>query len=372
MKELAQVYTPSKSKETILFAENLRVYYSLRRSLMEVIKRKPRTYIKAVDGVSFDVRRGEIFALAGESGCGKTTTGKAILRLAPITSGTIGYIPSERAISALGEKNLRKITSEGHVDIASVPEKLFKPFRLEIQMIWQDPYASLNPRKTVYEILKEPLDIHEIGVSEDEKYDSVAKILEAVKLTPPEDFVNRYPHMLSGGQRQRVVIARALILRPALVIADEPVSMLDASIRAEILQLMMDLKKAFGLTYIFITHDLALARYIASRLAVMYLGKIVEIGDARRVVENPLHPYTKALVEAIPEPDPQRRFTIRELPIKGEIPSPINIPSGCRFHPRCVVLDEHLELAELCKRAEPPLVEVEKNRCVACWLYTKW
>jgi peptide/nickel transport system ATP-binding protein len=370
--ELQYTYEPQKTSETILYVENLKVYFPLRRSIMDVLRGRPRLNVKAVDGVSFDVRKGEVLALAGESGCGKTTTGKSILRLTPITSGVIGYLPSKKLIEELNSiPGVNKLTQDGHVDLNSIPEKFFKPFRAEIQMIWQDPFGSLNPRRTIYEILEEPLDIHNVGSTREERYDLIAKMLEAVKLTPPEDFMYRYPHMLSGGQRQRIVIARALILNPTLVVADEPVSMLDVSIRAEILQLMMDLKKKLGLTYVFITHDLALARYIANRIAIMYLGKIVELGDARRVIETPFHPYTKALVEAIPEPDPERRHVIKELPIKGEVPSPVNVPSGCRFHPRCVVLDQRPELAELCTKKEPPLVEVERGRYVACWLYAK-
>lgn len=372
MSEHQLAYEPSKTSETILYVEKLKVYFPLRRSVVDIVKRKPRLYVKAVDGVSFDVKKGEVFALAGESGCGKTTTGKSILKLTPVTEGVIGYLPSAKILDALSDiQDLRKLTKDGHLDLNSVPEKLFKPFRAEIQMIWQDPFGSLNPRRTIYEILEEPLDIHGVGSSKEERYDTIAKMLEAVKLSPPEEFMYRYPHMLSGGQRQRIVIARALILNPTLVVADEPVSMLDVSIRAEILQLMMDLKKKLGLTYLFITHDLALARYIANRIAIMYLGKVVELGDARRVIEDPLHPYTKALVEAIPEPDPDRRHIIKELPIKGEVPSPVNVPSGCRFHPRCVILDQRPDLIELCKKKEPPLVEINQGRYVACWLYAR-
>ncbi|RLI36177.1 peptide ABC transporter ATP-binding protein, partial [Candidatus Bathyarchaeota archaeon] len=190
-----------------------------------------------------------------------------------------------------------------------------------------------------------------------------------VKMTPPEEFITRYPHMLSGGQRQRVGIARALILNPKLVVADEPVSMLDVSIRAEILELMLELKRKYGLTYIYITHDLAVAKYICDRIAIMYLGKIVELGDVKSVIEEPLHPYTRALIAAIPEPDPSKRRMEKVVPIKGEVPSAIDIPSGCRFHPRCVILDEKPEMRDKCVRMEPPLIEVKPNHYVACWLY---
>lgn len=367
-----QVYKPVFDKQVKLVVNGLKVYFPLRRSFIEALMRKPRLFVKAVDGVSFDVRDGEVFALAGESGCGKTTTGKAVLKLVETTAGSTYYLPSRSIMEDNQYYPLyKKISEYGHIDLQAVPDKLFKPLRRDIQMIWQDPYSSLNPRRTIFEILSEALEIHDVGATKSEREDVVAKVLEEVKLTPASDFMDRYPHMLSGGQRQRVVIARALILKPSFIVADEPVSMLDVSIRAEILQLMMELKKLHGLTYLFITHDLALARYISNRLAVMYLGKIVELGDARRVIENPHHPYTKALVEAIPEPDPERRHVIREPPIKGEVPSPINIPTGCRFHPRCVALDQHPELEELCKKKEPPLIEVEPGRYVACWLYAK-
>ncbi|MCY0868180.1 MAG: ABC transporter ATP-binding protein [Desulfurococcus sp.] len=365
-------YEPVISPQTILFVKNLKVYFPVRRGLTDVLFRRPPLYVKAVDGVSFEVRKGEVFTLAGESGCGKTTTGKAILRLVDPTEGVIGYLPSKSVIEELEKTGSIKTVSEhGHIDIASLDEKSLKPLRKDMQMIWQDPYGSLNPRRTIYEILEEPLAIHNIGLSREDRYDIVAKALESVKLTPPEDYVDRYPHMLSGGQRQRVVIARALILNPSFVVADEPVSMLDVSIRAEILQLMLELKEKLGLTYLFITHDLAIARYISNKLAVMYLGQIVEFGDTEKVIRNPLHPYTKALLEAVPEPDPSRRLVIKEIPIKGEVPSPINVPKGCRFHPRCVALDGKPELREYCTVKEPPMVEVEPGHYVKCWLYAR-
>lgn len=365
------VYRPVPDNKTVLFVDNLRTWFPIRRSFTEVIRRAPRRYVHAVDGVSFKVEEGDVFGLAGESGCGKTTTGKTILRLVDPTSGVIGYRPRKRLLDEWKEIGYEPpvIDKYGDIDIARVPSKFLKPLRKEMQMIFQDPYGSLNPRATIYKILEEPLIIHRVGVTKDERVDIVARALEEVKLTPPEDFMYRYPHMLSGGQRQRVGIARALILQPRFIVADEPVSMLDVSIRAEILDLMMDLKKKLNLTYIFITHDLAVARYITNKLAIMYLGKIVEMGETRRILENPMHPYTKALIEAIPEPDPKNRERIRKVPIKGEVPSAINIPPGCRFHPRCVSYDQHPELQRYCRTVEPPLIEIEKNHWVSCWLY---
>ncbi len=360
-------------KKSILYVENLKTWFPVRRSIIDVVRRKPRLYIRAVDGVSFDIKEGEVFALAGESGCGKTTTGKAILRLVELTDGKVIYRPSKHLFEELTSTNpsIPVVDKYMGIEISRVPAKNFKPLRTEMQIIFQDPYGSLNPRLTIYEVLEEPLVIHEIGSTKDERAELVSRALEMVKLTPPEEFLYRYPHMISGGQRQRVVIARALMLRPRFIVADEPVSMLDVSIRAEILSLMMDLKKQLGLTYLFITHDLALARYIADRLAVMYLGKIVELGDTMRVIENPLHPYTKALISAIPEPDPRNRLKIRDVPIKGEVPSALMIPPGCRFHTRCVALERSPELMELCTKKEPPLIEVEPGHYVACWLYCK-
>ncbi|MEZ0393509.1 MAG: ABC transporter ATP-binding protein [Desulfurococcaceae archaeon] len=355
------------SPDSILFAKDLKVWFPLRRSVGEVLRRAPPRYVRAVDGISFDIKEGEVFTLAGESGCGKTTTGKALLRLYRPLGGVVGYRPSKRLLEQFAEHGYtpKYVSEHGHIDLGAVPERLLKYVRRDIQIVWQDPYGSLNPRLTIFEILEEPLIIQGIGESKHEREEMVAKALESVKLTPPEDFMYRYPHMLSGGQRQRVVIARALILQPRFVVADEPVSMLDVSIRAEILELMEELKQRLGLTYLFITHDLAVARYISNRIAIMYLGKIVELGDARRVIENPLHPYAKALVAAIPEPDPSNRLKLREVPIKGEVPSAISIPPGCRFHPRCPYAMER------CSREEPPMVEVEPGHYVACWLYAK-
>ncbi len=359
------------SPDTVLKVENLTVWFPLRRSIVDVIRRKPRRYVHAVDGIDFEIQRGETFCLVGESGCGKTTTGKAILRLVDIYAGHVYYKPAKETIAELEAMGVDVIDGE-IVDIAAVPLKKMKPLRRELQMIYQDPFGSLNPRFKIKEILEEPLLVHGVGETPDEREEYVIKALESVKLIPPEDFMNRFPHQLSGGQRQRVAVARAMMLNPQLIVADEPVSMLDVSIRAEILELMMELKQSRNLTYVFITHDLAVARYICDRIAVMYLGKIVEIAKATELIENPLHPYTKALIAAIPEPDPSNKAKLREVPIKGEVPSAVLIPPGCRFHPRCLPYEaEKASLENLCPVHVPPLVEVEEDHYVACWLYDK-
>lgn len=320
---------------------NLKKYFLVRRSILDVIKRKSQKYLKAVDGVSFKILKGEIFCLAGESGCGKTTTGRTILRLIEPTAGKILF---------------------NRENILEYDENRIKAFRRRAQIIFQDPYESVNPRMTIYDIVEEPLRIHKIG-NKEERMEMVHKMLEEVELKPPESFLYRFPHELSGGQRQRVAIARALILNPLFIVADEPVSMLDMSIRAEILNLMLSLKDRHNLTYLFITHDLAVAKYICDRIAIMYLGKIVELGDIEEVIDNPLHPYTRALISAVPVPDPREK--IGEIPIKGEVTSPIDLPKGCRFRPRC------LYVKDICKKKEPELIEVSKNHYVACHLYFK-
>jgi peptide/nickel transport system ATP-binding protein len=322
-------------------AEGLRKWFPVRRGLGDALRRRPLLFLKAVDGVSFEVKEREVFCLVGESGCGKTTTGRLLLRLEEPTSGAVLF----------EGKNIFELEGEE-----------LKEFRRKAQIVFQDPYESLNPTMKVVDIVTEPLAIHGLLNRRDDKLEAAAKALEEVALTPPENFLYRYPHELSGGQRQRVAIARAMILKPKFIVADEPVSMLDVSIRAGILKLMLDLRERYGVAYLFITHDLALAKHIGDRIAVMYLGKIVEMGGVEQVIDNPLHPYTKALVAAIPSPDPREK--IGAIPVIGEIPSPVNPPPGCRFHPRCPYATEE------CRSREPELVEVEKGHYAACHLYS--
>ena len=335
----------ANSGEPILKVVNLKKYFRAKRTVQEALAGIPPAIVKAVDGISFEIKRQESFALVGESGCGKTTTGKVIAKLLNPTEGEVYY---------------------NGVDVTQLSSKAEElEYRRHVQMIFQDPYASMNPRFKIRDVLEEPLIIHGIGETMEEREEMMLKALENVKLIPPEDFIERYPHMLSGGQRQRVSIARALILHPNFIVADEPVSMLDVSVRAEVLELMKDLQDKFGLTYLYITHDLATTRYFTRRIAVMYLGKIVEIGKTSEILDKPMHPYTKALIAAVPEPDPSRRLGLKEVPIIGEVPNAANIPQGCRFHPRCPYA------MEKCKHEEPPMFEVASDHFVACWLYEK-
>lgn len=325
----------------VVRVENLKKWFPVRMGFFKSVLGGRQLFVRAVDDISFEVKPQEIYGLAGESGSGKTTTGRLLVRLTSPTSGKIFF--KDQDISSLGDKSL-------------------KPIRRKMQIIFQDPYESLNPRKYIRGIVEEPLLIH--GIVGREAEDRVHEVMEDVQLTPPEDFLFRFPHELSGGQRQRVAVARALVLQPEFIVADEPVSMLDVSIRAEILNLMTDLREKLGVSFLYITHDLALARHICDSLAVMYLGKIVEKGPTEVLLTEPLHPYTQALISAVPVPDPTSRRI--EVTVKGEIPSPVTPPSGCRFHTRCPAY-----IGDVCRMKEPPLIEVGKNHYVACHLHSK-
>ena len=323
--------------EAELKVVNLRKWFPVRKGVISTLLSRKTEYVRAVDDVSFEVKKGEIFGLAGESGCGKTTTGKTILRLLEPTSGEVYF-------------EGRNITSLNKVEM--------KKMRRKMQIIYQDPYQSINPRMTVFDIISEPISIHKLADSLTETEEIIYKSLEEVELVPAEDFVQRFPHELSGGQRQRVAVARTMVLQPSFVVADEPISMLDVSIRAGILKVMLKTKDAKGITYIFITHDLAYARHICHRGAIMYLGKIVEMASMDNLVKNPIHPYTNALMMAVPVPDPT--YEKARAIIGGEVPTPINPPPGCRFHPRCS------KASEICRREQPELVEMETGHFVAC------
>jgi len=321
---------------SLIETQDLKMYFSRRTGLFET------KYVKAVDGVSLKLARKETVAIVGESGSGKTTLGKTLLRL---------YLPTAGSVLFDGKDITHSIESE------------LKWYRRIAQMIYQDPFSSLNPFFSVFRILEEPLIVHGIGTRQERK-EQIFHTLHDIKLEPIEDFAYKYPHMLSGGQRQRVAIGRALILNPKFIVADEPVSMLDASVRVEILTLLRDLQEEHSITFAYITHDIATVKYFSERIAIMYAAKIAELGPTTHVVREALHPYTEALIAAIPDPDPSNRFHDREVPA-GEPPDLVNPPAGCRFHPRCPYV------MDICRSKEPPLDEVEPNHFVACWLRIK-
>ena len=322
--------------QPLLDVKNLKMHFPLTQGI--IFQRKVGA-VQAVDGVSFSVKRGETLGLVGESGCGKSTTGRAILQLYKPTDGNVIFNGSD--LTTLDSTQMRKM-------------------RRHLQMIFQDPYASLNPRMTVGNIVSEPMQIHKL-VAKNERTQRVQELLQTVGLNPY--FANRYPHEFSGGQRQRIGIARALAANPDFIVCDEPVSALDVSIQAQIVNLLEDLQEQFGLTYLFIAHDLSVVRHISDRVAVMYLGKIVEMADRNELYDTPLHPYTKALLSAVPIPDPVIEKQRERIILTGDVPSPINPPSGCHFHTRCPYV------MDVCKKVDPIFAEQGSGHFVACHLY---
>jgi oligopeptide transport system ATP-binding protein len=327
------VSEPVKASAPLLEVNGLKMHFPLTEGLMG----RKLVEVKAVDGIDFSVRRGEVLGLVGESGCGKTTTGRCIVRLEKPTGGQIKF--------------------DG-VDIASLEGSALQALRRRIQVIFQDPYSSLNPRMKIGSIIAEPLKVHAIEANAAKRDARVRELLMICGLNPR--FSDRYPHEMSGGQRQRVGIARALALEPQFIVCDEPISALDVSIQAQVVNLLEDLRKQFSLTYLFIAHDLSVVRHLCQRVAVMYLGRIVEMADSDTVFDNPLHPYTQALLAAVPVPDPVVEQSRAFNPVKGEVPSPINPPSGCVFHPRCPMA------VERCSHERPKPREIAPGHMVAC------
>ncbi|MBE2237704.1 MAG: ATP-binding cassette domain-containing protein [Caldilineaceae bacterium] len=338
MNAAVQLATGSKP---LIEVENLKVHFPIRHGLL----RRQVGAVRAVDDVSFNVYEGETLGLVGESGCGKSTTGLAVLNLLEATTGEVRF--RGQTVTRSSEQQMR-------------------PLRRHMMMVFQDPYSSLNPRMTVGTIIGEPLSVHQMG-GPAERAERVQELLRLVGLNPA--FINRYPHEFSGGQRQRIGIARALATSPAFIVADEPISALDVSIQAQVVNLMSDLKAQLGLTYLMISHDLSMVRYISDRVAVMYLGKIVEVGSRDSVFDRPLHPYTRALMSAVPVPNPKLERERKRIILEGDVPSPSNPPAGCRFHPRCAFAEE------VCRHEEPALRVLEGSNSaehrVACHLAEK-
>lgn len=315
-------------EKTLVEIQHLKQYFPVGGSIFQ------KKFVKAVDDVSFHIKKGETLGLVGESGCGKTTTGRSILRLYEPTDGKIIY------------------------DGKDITKADMKPYRRKMQIVFQDPYASLNPRMTVADIVGEPIDIHKLADSKKDRKDKIMQMLERVGLN--SEHANRYPHEFSGGQRQRIGIARALAVNPEFIVCDEPVSALDVSIQAQIVNMFEQLQEEMGLTYLFIAHDLSIVKHISRRIGVMYLGKLVELADSYELISNPLHPYTKSLISAIPVPDPVTSRKKNRIVLEGDVPSPLNPPSGCRFRTRCPYA------TEICATKEPELREVSSGHYVAC------
>jgi peptide/nickel transport system ATP-binding protein len=325
----------AQTLDPLVKVENLTVHFDVGRS--GFWGQQPLV-VHAVDNISFEIHTGETLGLVGESGSGKSTTGRAILRRIPVVSGRIYF--------------------QGR-DITDLDEQALRPLRRHMQLVFQDPYASLNPRLRIVDIVAEPLIVHGLAKNTREAVDRVAELLELVGLPP--DAGGRYPHAFSGGQRQRIGLARALALNPEFIVADEPVSALDVSIRAQVVNLMQDLQQDLGLTYFFIAHDLAVVRHISNRIAIMYAGKIVEIAGRDTIYESPIHPYTEALLSAVPVPDPKIQKARQHTALDGEVPDPLNPPLGCRFQSRCPYASDP------CRKEEPPLVERKPGHLAACW-----
>lgn len=325
-------------KDIAIEVRNLVKHFPIKTGFFKSLTTRQTPVVHAVDDISFKIYKGEIFGLVGESGCGKTTTGRCLINLTEPTSGEVHF----------NGVNITAITEE----------RKMRKLRKDMQIIFQDPYESLNPRMGIFDIVAEPLRLQKVAKSHSELRKRVAGALEDLDLAPPEEFMYRFPHELSGGQRQRIAIARAFVLEPEFLVADEPVSMLDVSIRSEVLKMLLTLIEKSHSSFLYITHDVALARHMCDRLGVMYLGKIVEMGSTEDLIRKPSHPYSEALIAAVPVPDPTSRRI--EVTIKGEVPSAINPPPGCRFHTRCPYAKK------ICKTKEPQLKEVGKDRYIAC------